>query len=201
MHEFGGTFRGGPATFRVTAVKGHVYNLVFTPEWWARPLPALLCRLASPVRAACSDALCTRRPPDTHPPISPPAARAACAGRRGMLTHNSSSAQRRPRCAHWRRGDPKPKPKPNPHPHPHRGAHERCSVRPPGARGQGCGPPRAVARLRPRGREHLLRGPAASPPRRTAPHRPAPHRRTALRTAPSRASPHPALPERAQLSR
>ena len=66
----------------------------------ARCLPALLRRLASPVRAACSDALCTRRPPDNHPPISSPAARAACAGRRGMLTHNSSSARRRPRCAH-----------------------------------------------------------------------------------------------------
>ena len=65
MHEFSGTFRGGPATFRVTSVKGHVYNLVFTPEWWAHPL-ALLHLLASPVRAACSDELCTRCPPDIH---------------------------------------------------------------------------------------------------------------------------------------
>ena len=46
MHEFSGTFRGGPATFRVTSVKGHVYNLVFAPEWWAHPF-ALSC--ASPL--------------------------------------------------------------------------------------------------------------------------------------------------------
>ena len=44
MHEFSGTFRGGPATFRVTSVKGHVYNLVFTPEWWALPWPSLAPR-------------------------------------------------------------------------------------------------------------------------------------------------------------
>ena len=50
MHEFSGTFRGGPATFRVTAVKGHVYNLVFTPEWWAAPCARCLpCCADSPL--------------------------------------------------------------------------------------------------------------------------------------------------------
>tara|TARA_B110001452_G_scaffold252101_2_gene241717 strand:- start:424 stop:996 length:573 start_codon:yes stop_codon:yes gene_type:complete len=33
VHEFSGQFRGKPAAFRVTSVKGHVFNLTFAPQY------------------------------------------------------------------------------------------------------------------------------------------------------------------------
>ena len=73
------------------------------------------------------------------------------------------------------------------------GAHERRGVRAPRARGQRCGPPRALARLRPRGREHLLRGAAAPLAAPAAAPRAAPHRAAPCRTAPHRATHSPSV--------
>jgi DNA topoisomerase-3 len=58
VHEYSGSFRGSPATFRVTSVKGHVYTLTFTPEWESWDVDPALLFGAETVKVPTSGAVC-----------------------------------------------------------------------------------------------------------------------------------------------